>query len=60
MCSLILFSPFALKKIDTQLATLTVIFFFEPGWGEEGKKYMDCFVLFPCCTWTNIVVIKVG
>ena len=31
MCSLILFSPFALKKIDTQLATLTVIFFFEPS-----------------------------
>ena len=39
-----MFSPFALKKIDTQLATLTDIFFFEPGWGEGCNKYMDCFI----------------
>ena len=49
-----MFSPFALKKIDTQLATLTVVFFLSRVGGKDAKS--TWIVLFPCCTRTNFLV----
>ena len=41
-----MFSPFALKKIDTQLATLTVIFFLSRVGGRDTKSIhgLFCFI----------------
>ena len=45
MCSLLLFSPFALKKIDTQLTTHTVTFFFNQVGGRRQKVHsLFCFI----------------